>query len=99
MTDVSIHQFLALFTWFPLAALFLFMLLIARTFSKFSGHRTFYWAYLIPTVCYGAVLVRTASVDPTDTDWLVSGASVLAGTSLLFLSLLLYRLMMAKANE
>lgn len=99
MTDVSTHQFLVLFTWFPLAALLFFMLLIARTYSKFSGTRTYHWAFVVPIVLYGAFFVRNASIGPNMSDWIMSGVGVLAGVSLLFLSLLLYRLMMADHDE
>lgn len=99
MSDVSIHQFLVLYTWFPLAALLLFMLLIARTYCKFSGVRTFFWWFILPIVLYGIVLVRYAGVGIVLGDLFADVVGVLASGSLIFLSILLYRIMMVKHDD
>lgn len=98
MTDVSIHQFLTLYTWFPLAALLLFMLLIARFYHKFSRVATYHWLYLVPIILYGFVFVRMSSLPPQQSDLVIHVISAIAGGCLLFLSILLLRLMMTRAQ-
>jgi hypothetical protein len=64
VSSVSLHQFLTLYSWFPLAALLLFLLLIARFYARFSGQRTYHWLYLVPMIGAGIVIVRLASTQP-----------------------------------
>lgn len=63
MTSVSLNQFLMLFMWFPLAALLMLMLLVARFFQKFSGHYTYFRLFILVIVLFGGAMVRYASVD------------------------------------
>lgn len=94
MTLSSLHQFLVLYTWFPLAVLFAFMLLIGRFYQKFSGEATFYWLYFLCAILFGALFVRITSVGFAIGDTISYILSIISGSLLLFLSLLLYFRMM-----
>ncbi len=100
MSNVSLHQLLVLFTWFPLAVLLSFLLLIGRFYQKFSGERTYFWFYFLCIILFGALFVRIASMNFPQSDFLADGLSLIAGSLLLFLSLLLYfRMMNHKDNN
>jgi len=79
--------------WFPLAALLVFFLLIARFYERFSNKQTFFNYYLVALVLFGGWSVRYASIDAvagnTLGDMLLGGGGLL----LLGLSLRLYWLM------
>ncbi|MCC6617155.1 MAG: hypothetical protein IT320_27020 [Anaerolineae bacterium] len=92
-TSVSVGQLLMLYGWFVLAALTLFLGLIARFYGKFSGERTFYPLFLLPLGLFGIAAVRYASVDRVAGDSLGDLATALAGLLLLVLSARLYWLM------
>jgi hypothetical protein len=92
--NVSLHQFLVIYSWFPLAALLLFLLLIARFYQKFSGQRTYFWWFLVPLVGFGAAAVRYASVDTASGDMLAALLTATAGAVLLALGQHLYRVML-----
>lgn len=94
MTSLSINQFLYLYSWFPLAALIVMVLLIARFYQNFSGERTYFSFYVIPLVLFGASAVRYASLNQVAGDMFADVLSGAAGIVLLYLSLLLFRLMM-----
>ena len=94
MTSLSINQFLYLYSWFPLAALIFIVLLIARFYQNFSGERTYFSFYLVPLVLFGASAVRYASLNQVAGDMLGDILSGTAGVVLLYLSVLLFRLMM-----
>ena len=93
MFDVSLHQLLVLYTWFPLAALLFLVLLIARFYQKFSDERTFYWFYAVGIVIFGIFFVRSASLEVGMMDVIVTILSIVGGGLLIFLSLVLYRRM------
>ncbi len=93
-TVSSLHQFLVLYTWFPLTVLLAVMLLIARFYQKFSGEETYYWLYLLAIILFGALFVRIASVEFGFVDLLTNLLSAIVGILMLFLSLLLYFRMM-----
>ncbi len=101
MTTLSLGQVLALFTWFPLAALIFIMLLIARFYERFSGRYTFYRAYLIPMVMFGVASVRYASSDRVVGDWIADVLFIIGGFVLGGLSTLLFwrMLLQAKPNR
>ena len=99
MTLSSLHQFLALYSWFPLAVLLAIMLLIARFYQKFSGERTYFWLYTLTMVFFGAFFVRTAGADPLTTDFITDALSIISGSLLLFLCLLLYLRMMRTKED
>jgi hypothetical protein len=94
VTSLSINQFLYLYSWFPLAALIFIVLLIARFYQNFSGERTYFSLYVIPLVLFGASAVRYASLNQVAGDMLADLFSGTAGIVLLYLSVLLFRLMM-----
>jgi hypothetical protein len=96
VSSVSLHQFLVLYTWFPLAALLLFLLLIARFYEKFSGIRTYFWLYVLPLAGMGAAAVRYAGIPVVFNDLLAALLSFISGVVLLLLSMHLYRVMLAK---
>lgn len=91
--SLTLNQLLMLFMWFPLAALLLFMFLIARFYEKFSQERTFFRLYLIPLVLFGASAVRYASADVIVGDSFADITSGIGGLCLLGLSIRLYWLM------
>lgn len=94
MTDVSFHQLLMLYIWFPLAALLALLVLIARLYQKDFNKRTFFALYLIPIVLFGAYSVRAASVDVAHGDGLSNLLAGTAGLVLLVLAGILYRHML-----
>ncbi|MCU0511036.1 MAG: hypothetical protein MUE40_00530 [Anaerolineae bacterium] len=96
MSSVSLHQFLVLYTWFPLAALLLFLLLIARFYARFSGIRTWFWWYTVPVAGLGAAAVRYASIDTVHGDAAGALLLLLSGGVLLVLCLHLYRVMLVQ---
>lgn len=96
MTSVSLNQFLVLYAWFPLAALLLFMMLIARFYEQFSGQRTFFRFFPIPVVLFGAAAVRYASINQTHDDQIGAVLMAAAGLLLIALSGNLYRVMLKK---
>ena len=99
MSNVSLHQFLVLYTWFPLAALLLFMLLIARFYQKFSGEETYFRLYAVAVIIFGIVAVRYASAGVTLGEWLIDFFSALGGILLLFLSYILDRRMLTQPEN
>jgi type II secretory pathway component PulF len=92
MMAESLSQFLTLYTWFPLAALLLFFLMIARFYEKFSNKRTFFRWFLAPILLFGIAYVRYASVERAS-DTLADLVAALAGLLLIGLCANLYRLM------
>jgi hypothetical protein len=96
--SLSLNQFLALYIWFPLAVLLIFLLLIARFYQKFSGEQTFFRLFLVPLVFFGAAAVRYASVGQIAGDTLADVLLGVAGLILIALSLHLYRLMMSRGQ-
>ena len=97
MSSVSLHQFLTLYTWFPLAALLLFLLLIARFFARFSGQRTYHWLYLVPIIGSGiVVVVRSASAQQPADDTFLVVTSLVSGVILIVLVIRLARLMLTQ---
>ncbi|MDQ7024709.1 MAG: hypothetical protein Q9P01_09085 [Anaerolineae bacterium] len=99
MNNESLHQFLVLYTWFPLAALLFFMLLIARFYKIFSGHRTYFWYYGVVIVLFGIVAVRYASVGAVLGDTVTDIVSIIAGGLLTFLCAVLYHWMIRKNHQ
>lgn len=98
MTTLTLGQVLALFTWFPLAALIFIMLLIARFYERFSKRHTYYRAYLIPIVMFGMASVRYASSDRVVGDWIADVLFIIGGFVLGGLSTLLFWRMLLQAK-
>jgi len=95
VSSVSLHQFLTLYSWFPLAALLLFLLLIARFYARFSNQRTYHWLYLVPIIGAGLVVIRSASPHTPMEDQILVFTSLVSGLLLIGLVVRLGRLMLA----
>jgi hypothetical protein len=91
--SLSLNQFFMLFMWFPLTALLLLLMLIARFFERFSGQTTYYKWIIVPVVLFGFGFVRYASIQSIAGDALGDILLGMAGLSLLLLSSRLYWLM------
>lgn len=87
MDAIALHQFLALYSWFPWVAILAFMLLIARFYQRFSGQRTYFWLFIAPMILSGIYAVRYASQERISGDALLTLFSVLGGVLLLLLVL------------
>ncbi len=100
MSALALHQFLALFSWFITAALLLFIASIARFYGRFSGHKTYFTGYAIPTVLFGVASVRFARQASLKQDdiWVQLLLGV-GGVVLCFLLLRLYQLMLVAEPE
>ena len=95
MTPRSLHQVLTLYTWFPLAGLLIFLLLIGRFYQKFSGERTWFLWFASPVILFGAAAVRYSSIEPTTGDWFGDLALALGGLILIGLCVALVARMTA----
>lgn len=93
MSTLALNQLLLLYTWFILAGVLFFLLLIARLYHQFSGERTFFRLFILPIVLFGLAVVRYNSIDQVAHDMLGSILAALAGIILIGLSLNLYRQM------
>jgi hypothetical protein len=94
VASVSFSQLLTLVSWFLLGALIFFTILIARSYERFSGDKTYFRAFLLPLVCFGIGAVRYASIDHINGDWVANSAYGVGGVALFVLSLLLMRRML-----
>jgi hypothetical protein len=95
MNAITAHQILTIISWFVLAALLAFMLLIGRFYQNVTGERTRYWIFSIPIVLFGLASARYAFIDRVSGDvlgdlLLFGGGLVLAG-----MCIYLYNLMTA----
>ncbi|MGQ9888028.1 MAG: hypothetical protein ACUVSX_05995 [Aggregatilineales bacterium] len=99
MSAVTPNQVLTLYAWFPLAALLMFMLLIARFYQRFSGERTYYRLYTVPLLLYGLAAVRYASLNLVTGDAAADLLLGIGGAVLLALSLLLGWAMLARRGR
>jgi hypothetical protein len=90
LSSLSLSQLLALYSWFPLAALLLMLLLIARFYEKFSGKRMYFQAFFVPLVLFGAAALRYASIDGISGDVLGDLTLTVAGLTLLPLCVVVY---------
>lgn len=99
MTTTALSQLLLLYTWFALAAVLFFLLLIARFYEKFSGERTYFRLFLVPMLLFGAAAVRYSSIDRIAHDALGDLFLAAAGLLLAWLCVRLYRRMTAGRSE
>ena len=90
MAAVSVTQFLTLYSWFPLAFVLVFLLLIARFYQKFSSTRTYFQWFSAPILLFGAATMRYASIDQIARDGIGDALLGTAGIFTLVLSLFLY---------
>lgn len=95
MIPRSMHQILTLYTWFPLAGLIGFLLLIARFYQKFSGERTYFFWFVVPMVLFGAAVVRYSSINQVAGDWFGDLSLAIGGVALIVLSVRLVARMTA----
>lgn len=98
MTPESLNQFLLLYSWFPLAALLFFLLLIARFYHKFSGERIFFRFFALPIVGFGLAAMRAASIHYLD-DPLINLLNALSGLVLLLLCARVYQRMLHRGDR
>ncbi|MDX1991341.1 MAG: hypothetical protein SF029_03070 [bacterium] len=96
MTAPSLNQFLQLYTWFPVAALVGFLLLIARFYARFSGFRTYHRLFLLPVICFAMAAVRYAGLDRITGDVLADVLLGFGGMVLIALLTRLYWLMLIR---
>ncbi len=95
MDTISLSQLLMLYTWFGLAVLVFFLILIARFYGRFSGDRTRYLLFILPLIGYGAAAVRYASIERSTDDLAGDLLAAVSGVLLIILVARLYHLMTA----
>lgn len=96
MENLALSQFLSLFTWFTIATLLFFVLLISRFYQKFSGERTRYPWIGVVIIMFGIATVRYASLRRVSGDVIADLLSFFAGIFLMVLSMQLYLKMTQK---
>jgi hypothetical protein len=99
VTPLALNQFLTLYSWFPLAALLGFLLLIARFYQKFSGKRTYFHWLIVPVVAFGVASVRYAGLNRLTGDWVADLLLAVGGITLVMFSLHLGRTMLKQREE
>lgn len=99
MTTTALSQLLLLYTWFALAAVLFFLLLIARFYERFSGERTYFRLFIVPLLLFGAAAVRYSSIDRIAHDAFGDLFTAVAGLLLAWLCIHLYRLMTSGRSE
>jgi hypothetical protein len=90
---VSVSQFLMLYSWFVLAGVLVFLLLIARFYQRFSSEQTYFRLFILPIILFGMSTVRYASINQVAGDGLGDMLSILAGVSLVAQCIFLYHMM------
>ena len=98
MENLALSQFLSLFSWFVVAALLFFVLLIARFYQKFSGEPTYFLLFGVVILFLGISTVRYASLRRVSGDMIADSLSFVGGALLLVLSIQLYRKMSQGKN-
>ena len=93
MSTESFSQLLALYSWFPLAALLFFLLLIARLYERFSGEKTQFRLFVIPIVLFGIHVVYQTNQASGDS-FIMGLLPAVGGLLLIGLCVHLYRKMM-----
>jgi hypothetical protein len=99
ISSLSFSQLLALYSWFPVAALLMFLLLIARFYEKFSGKRMYFQAFFVPLMLYGVAAVRYASIDGIVGDPFGDSALAAAGLTLIPLCVMIYWRMVRQRQD
>jgi hypothetical protein len=94
--NLGLSQFLSLFSWFVLAGLLFFVLLIARFYQKFSGERTYFFLFGVVIILFGISTVRYTSLRQISGDWVADILSFIGGVMLITLSIRLYTKMMTQ---
>lgn len=96
MENLALSQFLSLYNWFTIAALLVFLLLIARFYQKFSGERTRYIMFAVVIIMFGVATVRYTSLRRVSGDLVADMLSFIGGGLLMILSMHLYYIMTRK---
>lgn len=94
MDNLAISQFLSLFSWFAIAALLFFILLIARFYQKFSGEHTQFYLFGVVIILFGIATVRYTSLRRVSGDVIADVLSLVGGILLLIIMVRLYQKMM-----
>lgn len=94
MSPSALSQLLTLYTWFVLASVLAFLMLIARFYERFSGQRTYFRLFIMPVLLFGAGAVRYASIDQVAHDPFGDLLTAAGGVMLAGLCILLYRRML-----
>jgi len=97
--NLALSQFLSLFSWFAIAVLLFFILLIARFYQKFSGERTRFLMFAVVIVLFGVATVRYTSLRRVSGDVVADVLSLVGGVLLLGLMVQLYGKMMRSNKE
>jgi hypothetical protein len=63
VVGISISQFLTLYNWFLVAAILLFILLIARFYQKTVEEPTYFLWFIVPVLLFGGATMRYAAID------------------------------------
>jgi hypothetical protein len=90
---VSVSQFVMLYSWFALAGILVFLLLIARFYQRSSNEQTYFRLFVLPIILFGMSTVRYASINQVAGDGLGDALTILAGLSLVVQCVFLYHLM------
>lgn len=61
MSTSALSQLLTLYTWFGLAGILAFFMLITRFYQKFSGENMYFRLFLMPMLLFGAAAIRYSS--------------------------------------
>lgn len=82
-----------LYSWFALATLLFFLLLIGRFYERFSAERTHFRLFAFPAALFGVAVIRYTSLDIIAGDTFGDLLSALGGIILITLCVILYRRM------
>lgn len=99
VSSLSFNQLLTLYSWFPLAALLMVMLLIARFYEKFSGSRMYFRGFFVLLVLFAAAAIRYTNLGDISGDVFGDLASGFAGILLSVLCLVVYWRMLRKPTN
>jgi len=99
MVSLSLQQSLWLYMWFPLTALLVFLLLIARFYQKFSGVKTYYEYLGVAIILFGIAFVRYASLNQLSGDLFADVLFGVGGLILIGFCVRLYRIMILQASK
>jgi hypothetical protein len=93
MDQISLHQFLTIYTWFGLSALIFLLALIARFYERLSSQRTYYQLFVLPVITFAGATIRLSSLDQVTGDSWGDGLLLISGIILAALCLHVYRRM------
>jgi energy-converting hydrogenase Eha subunit A len=94
LDNLSAHQLLTVLSWFLLAVLIFFLILIGRLYQKIEGKRTYYAAFAPPVVLLGVATARYAYLNQLGGDLFADLLWAVGGVWCAMLSLYLNRLLL-----